>query len=264
MLKSPTLPLPNLALSPVESATHPLLIPTEQLNGVYNPGSTARFDRLNPILATLIPILSWVNRLSTYTGPSHTQLEQAILQGLTHLPRQLVERGIGKETIDATLTVVVCWSLDTLGQYKATPLSKQLHNWLSAQNSRFYKADGDAMLAVIRFCRHEPSLHCHLLELVYWCYSMGYQGQYRHTAHAKFHLSQIQKKLYQAIQTHQKETDSSVFSHANTLIERWAQPAKQATIGLLFAGCLMTNLLLYAASSTTIDLITQSLANQFS
>ena len=209
-------------------------------------------SRPNPFLVATRTLTCSVNRLSRQTQ-TEPKSHQHICTEIANLPTQLHCDGIGQESIDACMTVLVCWMIETLQASAHRELTGRLKQTLKTRWHRFTQNQKDPMLAVIGYCRYQPAYHQHLLELVYWCYAMGYEGQYRHHPQSAFHLAQIKKRLYQAI--HPMPLTSK-----DTGTHRMVQPRHNRwLLGLGLGVAIVINALFHCAAQTTLQLISAAL-----
>ncbi|MBX3708595.1 MAG: type IVB secretion system protein IcmH/DotU [Gammaproteobacteria bacterium] len=60
----------------------------------------------------------------------------------------------------------------------------------------------DKFFAIMERAIKEPSIYIDLMELLYFCLSLGYKGQYRATEHNQYQLEQITNNLYKHIRAY--------------------------------------------------------------
>lgn len=195
----------------------PAVVPRQQ-NAYYRSKTFSVNGGINPLADAAAPIFAIVNKLKNSTAA--LDLIQ-LFYDLTHEIKAFEQRaqiqGYRPNTIMAA-RYVLCALLDET--ILTTPWGKS-SEWLRQNliSSLHGEADRNEKFFLIleRSCQ-DASTHIDLLELLYFCMSLGFAGKYRETNNGHEYLGKISDELYQVIQQQRGE-----FPKHLTL----EQPAKQ-------------------------------------
>ena len=146
-----------------------------------------------------MPLLALLGRLrNTYNPPDPGDLRQRTIQAIRDFETAGREKNIPRETMH-TARYALCASIDDIVLHtqwgRASP-------WVQASLvSSFHQevVSGENFFRQLDALKREPARNLPLLELMYLCLSLGYQGQYRVRPYTPAQLELVREDLYQTI-----------------------------------------------------------------
>ncbi len=174
-------------------------------DGFPAAGTSASLDDFiagtdNPILHSAAPLLLLVARLGAVQQASSTTLRQQAVQEIRTCEDRLRSGGISRE--DALVArYVLCTFVDTA--VLNTPWGAQ-SDWASQSLLvMFHKevSGGAKFFEIVDRVRVDPARYLGLIELLYVCLALGYEGKFRHDPQGAGKLSQLQRDLFELIRT---------------------------------------------------------------
>lgn len=175
----------------------------------------------NPLLAAAGPLLSIAPRIRhSATHPDPRRLKDELTHSVRRFEQQVSEAGVPRSQVIAA-RYVLCTFLDECaastpwggsGVWASDTLLVRLHNetW-----------GGEKVFQLLTRLAQEPKAHIDLLELIYVCLSLGFEGRYRVTENGRSQLETVRERLFQMI----KEQRQSV---EKTLSLRWRPAVTQS------------------------------------
>ncbi|MGB5600669.1 MAG: type IVB secretion system protein IcmH/DotU [Thiothrix litoralis] len=219
--------------------------------GSVLPGiSLARLGNLNPLEKAASALLALIANL--YNRPSHAapeRLRQQLADEVRSFHGYAAQAGIDQGTIQLA-SHALCTTLDEA--VFNTPWGQQ-GGWAEhGLLSEFHRsvAGGKEFFQHLKDLGQQPDRNLHLLELMYLCLSLGFQGRYRMAADGKQRLEQIQAWLMQLIRQQRGSSEAALSPHwkgvkvkregFTRVIPLWVFYALAAGLGLVvFLGLLM-------------------------
>jgi len=169
------------------------------------PGASASLDDFvagtdNPILQSAAALLLLVARLGAVQQVSSTTLRHQAVQEIRACEDRLRAAAVSRE--DALVArYVLCTFVDTA--VLNTPWGAQ-SDWASQSLLvMFHKevSGGAKFFEIVERVRVDPARYIGLIELLYACLALGYEGKYRHDPQGAAKLSQLQRELFELIRT---------------------------------------------------------------
>lgn len=154
-----------------------------------------RLSKLNPLDNAASAILALIANL--YNSPSHPapdQLKKQLIQEIKAFESSAAQADIDQDTINKA-RYVLCTTIDEA--VFNTPWGRQ-SGWAERSLlSLFHNevAGGKRFFQMLQELGQNPSRHLHLLELMYVCLAVGFQGRYRLDNNGKEKLTQIRAWL---------------------------------------------------------------------
>ena len=173
--------------------------------GLAMPGAGASLDDFvagtdNPLLQSAAPLLLLVARLGAVQQVTSTTLRSQAVQEIRACEDRLRTAAVTRE--DALVArYVLCTFVDTA--VLNTPWGAQ-SDWASQSLLvMFHKevSGGAKFFEIVDRVRVDPARYIGLIELLYVCLALGYEGKYRHDAQGAGKLSQLQRDLFELIRT---------------------------------------------------------------
>ena len=162
-------------------------------------GLLPRLGKLNPLENAASGLMILLTRLmGSRSHPDPNGLKNYLIDEIKRFQNAALKSGLDQETV-YTARYVICTALDEA--ILNTPWG-QSSDW-SQKNllTKFYKetSGGKRFFHILKSLGQTPSKNIDLLELMYLCLALGYQGHYRIAKDGKNQLTRIREWLYQLI-----------------------------------------------------------------
>ena len=174
---------------------------------------------INPLVAMANPILAAVPQIRrTLKHANPAALQASLRDQLEALETSAFSAEISDETIGAA-TYALCALLDESAA--ATPWGRDWieHGLLQALRGESNGAEG--FFALLDRIAQEPEKNADLLEFLYICLALGFEGRYRGAEGGRQALDQARERLYAQIALRRPRPEA--------LSPSWRTPASQAT-----------------------------------
>ena len=161
----------------------------------------------NPILEhayRLLAIIPAIRNLPQHPNPS--ALKEQLTQGVRDFENRIRRAGVPNEKAIAA-RYIVCTFLDetaastpwgSVGVWARDTLLVRFHNetW-----------GGEKVFGLLSRLAESPSANLDLLELIYVCIALGFEGRYRIVDNGRSQLETVRERLYQLIKKNRPEGD---------------------------------------------------------
>jgi type VI secretion system protein ImpK len=171
----------------------------------------------NPLLAAAAPLLQLLSRMrNTVTVPDPGDLRERAVAGLRSFEQAARGASVGMDQLRAS-HFALCAALDDValatpwgaeGAWAARSLSSTFH-----QQTR----SGAEFFTVLKRLSQSPGTMLPVLELMYFCLSLGMMGQYRLSPRGPAELDQVREELFSVIMRHRPAPDPTLSPHAKGL-----------------------------------------------
>ncbi len=200
---------------------------------------------LNPLVAAAAPLLQLLGRLrTTYSQPNVDDLRERTIQQVRTFERQARDTGVPMEQLRPA-HYALCASIDDVvlntpwgssGSWGARSLVSSFHQEVRS---------GERFFALLGQMRENPGNFLPVLELMYLCLSLGFQGQYRLSPRGPGELERLREDLYTIIARQRPAADPALAPHwqgvnapykpARAVVPSWVMGAAAlAVVGGLF------------------------------
>ena len=162
---------------------------------------------INPLTTSAETLLSLATYLQTL-APNFAKIPN-LIQYLIHeihvFETQAQAKGYNQKTIQAS-RYILCATLDEIlltnvwRHKQSSPDKQRLLTYFEDE-----KDNGEHFFSILSRVRQNPQRYIHLLELIYVCLSLGFEGKYRNMPRGKQQLDNIIDALYQEISQQQNE-----------------------------------------------------------
>ncbi|PWI34089.1 type VI secretion system protein TssL [Vibrio albus] len=162
------------------------------------PGNYAVEQGLNPLVASASPLLSLVARLRNSASHKNVEkLREQVEQELHDFENNAVTH-TDRETIHAARYCLCCVMDETVLN---TPWGSQSRWSERSLLVSFHQESwgGEKFFVILERLMKDPARHLDMLELIYVCLSMGFEGKYRVLESGRRSLEQMKKTLFQLI-----------------------------------------------------------------
>lgn len=173
--------------------------PATPLSVPVSSGPLPQLGKLNPLESAASGLMALLTRLTgSRSYPDPGGLKNQLINEIKRFQNTALKSGLDQETV-YTARYVLCTALDEA--VLNTPWG-QSSGWAQKSLlSSFYKevSGGKRFFQILKTLGKDPSKNIDLLELMYLCMALGYQGHYRITQDGKNQLTRIREWLYQLI-----------------------------------------------------------------
>lgn len=164
----------------------------------------------NPMLAAASPLLALAPQIRhSMTHPDPQRLKDDLTQGIRKFEQHLSEASVPHAQVVAA-RYILCTFLDECaastpwgsgGIWARDTLLVRLHNetW-----------GGEKVFQLLTRLAQDPKSNADLLELIYVCLSLGFEGRYRVVDNGRSHLETIRERLYQMLKQQRGAGDRSL------------------------------------------------------
>ena len=206
---------------------------------------------LNPLVGAAAPLLQLMARLrTTYSQPNALDVQGRALRQVQAFEQAARAAGVTPDLLDKG-RFALCASLDDLAQ--ATPWGAD-GGWASHPLVLSFRdvlrstqgvQSGVGFFRLLDEVKQNPGTELHVLELMYLCLSLGFQGQYRASRQGPAELDRIREDVYTIIVRQRQEAAAELSPHwrgvnapykpARAAVPTWVMAAAAlAAIGGLF------------------------------
>ena len=174
---------------------------------------------LNPLVAAAGSLLQLMARLrTTYTQPNALEVRDRALRQVQAFEQDARAAGVTPDQLDKG-RFALCASLDDLAQatpwgadggWASRPLVLSFREVLrSAQGVQ----SGVGFFRLLEEVKQNPGTELHMLELMYLCLSLGFQGQYRASRQGPAELDRIREDVYTIIMRQRQAAAAELSPH---------------------------------------------------
>jgi len=204
---------PPMAPSPFATRpTQPAAAPMAAAPMPAEGAETISFG-LNPLVAAAAPLLQLLGRLrTTYSQPNVEELRERAIQQVRAFETQARDTGVPREQL-APAHYALCASIDDVvlntpwgssGSWGARSLVSSFHQEVRS---------GERFFVLLNQVKENPGSFLPVLELMYLCLSLGFQGQYRLSPRGPGELERLREDLYTIIVRQRQAADPALAPH---------------------------------------------------
>jgi type VI secretion system protein ImpK len=200
---------------------------------------------LNPLIEAAAPLLQLLGRLrNTYSQPDPGELRERAIQQVRAFEQAARDTGVPMDQLRPA-HYALCASLDDVvlntpwgstGGWAARSMVSSFHQEVRS---------GERFFVLLDQVKTNPGNFLPVLELMYLCLSLGFQGQYRLSPRGPGELDRIREDLYTIIARQKQAADPALSPHwqgvqapykpARAVVPTWVMGAAAlAIIGILF------------------------------
>lgn len=208
---------------------------------------------INALLTAATPLLVLLTRLTeTVSHPDPDGLRAQIAEEVKAFGDRATAKGIPNDDVFVA-RYVLCTALDEVALH--TPWGAA-SDW--PQDSllvRFHgEADGgDKFFSLLDSSNRDPGRNLPLLELMYTCLSLGFQGRYRMHPDGQNRLAEIREQLYQTLRRLRERPERELSPHWHGVTERQNVLVRHVPLWVVAAVGLGLLLALYWFFSTSLN-----------
>jgi type VI secretion system protein ImpK len=209
------------------------------------PGAETIQFGLNPLIMAAAPLLQLLGRLRlTLSNPNVDDLRERTVRQVRQFEQAARDGGVPNEQLRPA-HYALCASIDDV--VLNTPWGSQ-GGWAARSLvSTFHQEvrSGERFFRILEDMKAAPAMYLSVLELMYYCLSLGFLGQYRLPPHRPGEVDRVREDLYTMITRQRQATDPALSPHwqgvnspykpARAIVPTWVMAAGAlAVIGGLF------------------------------
>jgi type VI secretion system protein ImpK len=167
----------------------------------------------NPIAGAAISLLSVVAQLrNTTLHPDIAGLRANVIEEIKQFEIKIKQQGVASEQVQAARYALCTlldetvlntpWGCNSLWSTQSLLVFFHKENW-----------GGEKFFLILKNCMQQPGTHLDLLELLYFCLCLGFEGRYRVEDHGLSKLEEIRENAYQIIQRQRGDVDRNLSLH---------------------------------------------------
>jgi len=167
----------------------------------------------NNLTGASISLLSLVAQLrNTSSHPDVVGLRASIIEEVRQFELKVKNQGVPSEQVQAA-RYALCTLLDET--VLNTPWGCN-SIWSTQSLLIFFHKEawgGEKFFLILKNCMQQPGTHLDLLELLYFCLCLGFEGRYRVEDHGLSKLEEIRENVYQIIQRQRGDVERALSLH---------------------------------------------------
>jgi type VI secretion system protein ImpK len=177
------------------------------------PGAETISFGLNPLIVAAAPLLQLLGRLrTTLSAPNVEDLRERTVRQIRQFEQAARDGGVPQEQL-APAHYALCASIDDVvlntpwgsqGGWAARSLVTTFHQEVRA---------GERFFRILEDLGKTPATYLPVLELMYYCLSLGFLGQYRLPPHRPGEVDRVRENLYTMIVAQRQATDPALSPH---------------------------------------------------
>ena len=188
------------------SRPQPRYEPDQKIEVALRPG----LNSLEKSASILLNLLSQIRNTSSHPNP--TDLHKQLAAEVQKFEATAQREGIAPETIFIA-RYALCSTIDEF--VMSTPWGSNSIWSQQSLLSMFHKEThgGERFFQMLKKLSQDPSRNIDLLELLYVCLALGFQGRYRVSRDGSNELAAVREDLYQTIRRQREETEPALSPH---------------------------------------------------
>lgn len=157
---------------------------------------------INPLIAAAAPLFFLMEKIQTlHLKPELDHLASDLLHEMKAFETQAQQHGYPPKIWLAARYVLGVWIDEIITRtFWGRDIEWQLQDLIDKSGTD--SKENKSFFLLLNHCSQDPSKYLDLLELLYLCMSLGYEGEYRHMERGYILLAEIRDNLYHTIQRH--------------------------------------------------------------
>ena len=185
----------KIAILPLSPTREPIA----RIHSYYRTKTFTVSSGINSLVTAASPLLSLGGKLRC---SDHYDDIDGLYHGLIHeikvFEHHALSQGYRSEVI-LVARYILCATLDDLILHTSWGSNSDWHTQTLLMAFQKETNGEERFFVILERLNEDPALHIDMLELIYLCLSLGFQGKYRHSTDHKEILDEIIDDLYQAI-----------------------------------------------------------------
>lgn len=221
-------------------------LPPELPTGIPDPLHTQITQATgNPLTGCAVALLSLAGQLrNTVSHPDVAGLRNSLINEIKRFETKLRSQNVTAEQSQAA-RYALCTLLDEA--VLNTPWGGNSVWSTQSLLITFHKEawGGEKFFLILKNSMQQPAIHLHLLELLYFCLCLGFEGKYRIQEHGATKLEEIRENLFQLIQRQRGDSDRELSIHWQGIKDQRNVLAKFVPLWVIAAVAAVVLMLVY-------------------
>lgn len=224
------------------------------------PPLSGSINALEHAASRLLPLIITIKNTTNHTNPS--ELRDKLIRELEEFKSRA--RTILKDQKQVTqASYVMCTALDEAvmntpwghdANWSQTNLLSTFHNEVGG---------GERFFALLKTLSKNPKENLDLLELMYVCLSLGYEGSYRIARNGQETLAKVRTWLHDIIRTHREQPNTALSEHWQGSNHKQSKLPKMTPLWVGAAACLAIASAVYIGTTLTLGSKSDSVVTSF-
>lgn len=224
----------------------PVAAPPPRPAGAPATSGTVPTVGANPLVAAAAPLLAAAIRIGSGRGrsPDPEQLRRGMVEAVRDFEKRALATGLDTRSLRAA-RYALCATIDDLvlstpwgsgSAWAAQSLTSIFHNEVSG---------GERFFDILQEMEKDLARHGSVVELMYLCTSLGFEGRYRVMQRGIAALTELRDSLYRTIRQRRGDFERELSPHWHGLETGYKSLAQRVSIWMLAAGTLAIACLIY-------------------
>ncbi len=207
----------------------------------------------NPLIAAAAPLLAAAIRIGAGRGrnPDPEQLRRGMIEAVREFEPRALATGLDTRSLRAA-RYALCATIDDLvlstpwgstSTWTAQSLTSIFHNEVSG---------GERFFDILQDMEKDLGRHGPVVELMYLCTSLGFEGRYRVMPRGIAALTELRDSLYRTVRQRRGEFERELSPHWRGLETGYKPLAQRVSIWMLAVGTLAAACLIYLVFDFTL------------
>ena len=200
----------------------------------------------NRLVAAAAPVLGAAIRLTSERGrnPDPERLKRGMIEAVREFERQALTTGLDTQSLRAA-RYALCATVDDLvlstpwgaaSSWTAQTLTSIFHNEVSG---------GERFFEILEQMQRDLGRHAEVLELMYLCTSLGFEGRYRVMPRGSAALTELRDGIYRTIRQRRGEFERDLSPHWRGIAANYVALGQRVPIWILAGGTLLAACVIY-------------------
>lgn len=158
--------------------------------------------QLNPLVDAANYFFSLLGKLKQRKSCQKLQkIQHEMIQEINHFQQNVQNYGYSPEYL-VVCRYLLCATFDDVISHTTWGAKGVWESYSLLAAFKQHTFHQDKFFNILERAIKEPSVYIDMMELIYFCLSIGYKGRYRATEHSQFQLEQITNHLYKHIRAY--------------------------------------------------------------
>lgn len=183
-------------------------LPTQRIQPYYRSKAFISKIGINPLISAASPIFFLTEQIELSETPFDLdQFHEHMVHEVKAFENQVQTQGYHSHIVLAARYVICLWVDETILNTKWGRQSLwQNHLLINLSET----GENKSFFLLLSHCLQDPSSYLHLLELLYLCLSLGFEGEYRYIERGHIQLAKVYDNLFHCIQQQRGEVSKQL------------------------------------------------------
>jgi type VI secretion system protein ImpK len=191
--------IPNLNDLGIHHVNFP--VPSHHAKSYYRSKIFTSQVGINPLITAASPLFSMIEKLKkTDQSPELSKLHYDLVHEIKAFENKAQALGYRSQITYAARYLLCTW-IDEIIIHSSWIDAQEWEKRTLVNNFQHNIHANDQFFILLNHCKQDASVYIDLLEMMYLCLCLGYEGEYRHLDHGLIQLSKVMEDLYECIHT---------------------------------------------------------------